>query len=148
MIFVLLIGEYHHSLDDKGRLTIPSKIREELGSSFVITRGLDGCLFIYPNEEWKQVINKYKELPNIKDARNFMRFLLSGASNCDFDKQGRVNLSLPLMKYAGLTKECVIIGVNDHLEVWSEERWQSFMEINEEQFSDIADKLFETNLNL
>ena len=77
-----------------------------------------------------------------------MRFLLSGASNCDFDKQGRVNLSLPLMKYAGLTKECVIIGVNDHLEVWSEERWQSFMEINEEQFSDIADKLFETNLNL
>ncbi len=142
------MGEYHHSLDDKGRLTIPSKIREELGSSFVITRGLDGCLFIYPNEEWKQVINKYKELPNIKDARNFMRFLLSGASNCDFDKQGRVNLSLPLMKYAGLTKECVIIGVNDHLEVWSEERWQSFMEINEEQFSDIADKLFETNLNL
>ncbi len=148
MILVLLMGEYHHSLDDKGRLTIPSKIREELGSSFVITRGLDGCLFIYPNEEWKQVINKYKELPNIKDARNFMRFLLSGASNCDFDKQGRVNLSLPLMKYAGLTKECVIIGVNDHLEVWSEERWQSFMEINEEQFSDIADKLFETNLNL
>lgn len=148
MIFVLLMGEYHHSLDDKGRLTIPSKIREELGSSFVITRGLDGCLFIYPNEEWKQVVNKYKELPNIKDARNFMRFLLSGASNCDFDKQGRVNLSLPLMKYAGLTKECVIIGVNDHLEVWSEERWQSFMEINEEQFSDIADKLFETNLNL
>lgn len=142
------MGEYHHSLDDKGRLTIPSKIREELGSSFVITRGLDGCLFIYPNEEWKQVINKYKELPNIKDARNFMRFLLSGASNCDFDKQGRVNLSLPLMKYAGLTKECVIIGVNDHLEVWSEERWQSFMEVNEEQFSDIADKLFETNLNL
>lgn len=142
------MGEYHHSLDDKGRLTIPSKIREELGSSFVITRGLDGCLFIYPNEEWKQVINKYKELPNIKDARNFMRFLLSGASNCDFDKQGRVNLSLPLMKYAGLTKECVIIGVNDHLEVWSEERWQSFMEINEEQFSNIADKLFETNLNL
>ena len=148
MILVLLMGEYHHSLDDKGRLTIPSKIREELGSSFVITRGLDGCLFIYPNEEWKQVINKYKELPNIKDARNFMRFLLSGASTCGFDKQGRVNLSLPLMKYAGLTKECVIIGVNDHLEVWSEERWQSFMEINEEQFSDIADKLFETNLNL
>ena len=77
-----------------------------------------------------------------------MRFLLSGASTCDFDKQGRVNLALPLMKYAGLTKECVIIGVNDHLEVWSLERWQAFMDANEDQFSDIADKLFETNLNL
>ena len=97
---MLLMGEYHHSLDDKGRLTIPSKIREELGTGFVVTRGLDGCLFIYPSEEWKQVINKYKELPNVKDARNFMRFLLSGASTCDFDKQGRVNLALPLMKYA------------------------------------------------
>ena len=145
---MLLMGVYHHSLDDKGRLTIPSKIREELGTGFVVTRGLDGCLFIYPSEEWKQVINKYKELPNVKDARNFMRFLLSGASTCDFDKQGRVNLALPLMKYAGLTKECVIIGVNDHLEVWSLERWQAFMDANEDQFSDIADKLFETNLNL
>ena len=145
---MLLMGEYHHSLDAKGPLTIPSKIREELGTGFVVTRGLDGCLFIYPSEEWKQVINKYKELPNVKDARNFMRFLLSGASTCDFDKQGRVNLALPLMKYAGLTKECVIIGVNDHLEVWSLERWQAFMDANEDQFSDIADKLFETNLNL
>lgn len=142
----MLMGEYHHSIDDKGRLTIPSKIRYELGENFIITRGLDNCLFVYPNEEWKNIITKYKELPNTKDARNFMRFFLSGASECAFDKQGRINIGTPLTKYADLSKDCIIIGVNDHLEIWSEERWNNFMNENEDRFSDIADHLFNVSL--
>ena len=143
----MLMGEYHHNLDEKNRLIIPSKLREEMGDLFVLTRGLDECLFIYPREEWNRIIEKYKELPNTKDARNFMRFFLAGATECSFDKQGRISISSPLMRYAELEHECVIIGVNDHLEVWSEDRWEDFMNTNEREFSDIADNLFAPNMN-
>ena len=144
----MFIGEYHHSVDEKGRLIIPSKLRDDLGEHFILTRGLDGCLFIYPNEEWNNVINKYKELPNVKEARNFMRFFLSGATNCEFDKQGRINIPSPLINYANLKKDCIIIGVNDRLEIWSKENWESFVSENEQSFSDMADHLFSSNLNL
>ncbi len=147
MIFMFM-GEYHQKIDDKGRLTIPSKLRYELGESFIVTRGLDNCLFIYPKEEWNQVISKYKELPNTKDARNFMRFFLSGATEVNFDKQGRINIPMPLIKYSDLLKDCIVIGVNERLEIWSKENWNSFIENNEENLSDIADKLFSTNLNI
>jgi len=143
----MLMGEYHHNLDEKNRLIIPSKLREEMGDLFVLTRGLDGCLFIYPKEEWDRIIEKYKELPNTRDARNFMRFFLAGATECSFDKQGRISISSPLMRYAELEKECVIIGVNDHLEVWCEDNWEDFMDTNEREFSDIADNLFSPNMN-
>lgn len=143
----MLMGEYHHNLDEKNRLIIPSKLREEMGDLFVLTRGLDECLFIYPREEWNRIIEKYQELPNTKDARNFMRFFLAGATECSFDKQGRISISSPLMRYAELEHECVIIGVNDHLEVWSEDRWEDFMNTNEREFSDIADNLFSPNIN-
>ena len=138
----MFMGEYRHTVDEKGRLTIPSKLRYDLGELFVVTRGLDGCLSIYPKEEWTQIITKYRQLPNTKDARNFMRFLLSGALESELDKQGRVNLNLPLMEYAGLEKECVIIGVSDHIEIWSSHRWEEFMTVNQDQFSDLADHLF------
>lgn len=147
MIFMFM-GEYHQKIDDKGRITIPSKLRYELGESFIVTRGLDNCLFIYPKEEWNQVISKYKELPNTKDARNFMRFFLSGATEVNFDKQGRINIPMPLIKYSDLLKDCIVIGVNERLEIWSKENWDSFIENNEENLSDIADKLFSTNLNI
>jgi len=147
-VISMFMGEYHHTIDEKGRLTIPSKLRYELGEIFIVTRGLDGCLFVYPKEEWKNIINKYKELPNTKDARNFMRFFLSGAVECEFDKQGRINISSPLATYADLKKECVIIGVNERLEIWSKERWETFIDENEDSLSDIADKLFSTNLNI
>lgn len=143
----MLMGEFHHSIDDKGRLTIPSKIRYDLGESFVVTRGLDNCLFVYPINEWNEIIRKYKELPNTKDARNFMRFFLSGANTCEFDKQGRINITSPLIKFAGLEKDCIIIGVNDHLEIWSKDRWENFIDENESNLSDIADSLFASNLN-
>lgn len=142
------MGEYHHNVDEKGRLIIPSKIREEIGETFILTRGLDHCLFVYPKEEWNHIIRKYKELPNTKEARNFMRFFLSGATECSFDKQGRINISVPLMKYAGLEKECIIIGVNDRLEIWSSERWNQFMETSESEFSELADHLFSNHINL
>lgn len=146
-VILMLMGEYHHNLDEKGRLIIPAKIREEIGEIFILTRGLDNCLALYPKLEWNQVIEKYKELPNTKDARNFMRFLLSGATECAFDKQGRISILSPLMEYAGLEKESIIIGVNDHLEIWSKERWENFIKDNENEFSDIADHLFSTNMN-
>ncbi len=143
----MFMGEYHHTIDDKGRLIVPSKIRYELGSSFIITRGLDKCLAIYSNNEWSKVINKYKELPDTKDARKFKRFLLSGATSNDFDKQGRVNISQPLINYAELEKDCIIIGVDNHLEVWSKDNWDKFIMENEDDLSDIADKLFTSDFN-
>lgn len=140
------MGEFHHNIDEKGRLIIPSKIRYELGEKFIITRGLDKCLFVYPINEWENIIKKYRELPNTKEARNFMRFFLSGASECEFDKQGRINITSPLVNYASLKRECVIIGVNDRIEIWSKEMWDGFIEENEENFSDMADHLFSSQV--
>ena len=146
-VIVMFMGEYHQKIDEKGRLTIPAKLRNELGDNFIVTRGLDGCLFIYKKENWEKIINNYQTLPNIKEARNFMRFFMSGATNLEFDKQGRINISSPLIKYAELTKETVIIGVGDRLEIWSNDKWNNFINENEEDFSKQADKLFSQNLN-
>ena len=144
---MLLMGEYHHTIDEKGRITIPSKVRYELGESFVVTRGLDHCLYVYPKQEWENIIAKYQKLPNTKDARNFMRFFLSGATTCEFDKQGRINIQSSLIHYAELKKECIIVGVSDHLEIWSQELWQKLLDENEENFSSMADSLF-SNLEI
>ncbi len=142
----MFMGEYNHTIDDKGRLTIPAKIREQLGTNFIVTRGLDNCLFIYPKNEWENVISKYRELPNTKDARNFMRFFLSGATVNEFDKQGRINIANSLIKYANLKKDCVIIGVNERLEVWDKESWDNFILTNEDTITEVADKLFEVQI--
>ena len=144
----MLMGEYHHIIDEKGRLTIPSKIRYELGDGFVITRGLDNCLSIYPKVEWNSIIEKYKLLPQTKDVRNFMRIFLSGATILEFDKQGRINIPSTLIEFANLTKECIIIGVNNRIEIWSQDNWNNFIKVNEDNFSDIADNLFSSNINL
>ena len=145
----MFIGEYHHSIDEKGRLIIPAKFREELTEHFIVTRGLDGCLFIYSQKEWDIIVQKLKVLPfTKKDARSFMRFFLSGATDCEFDKQGRINLTSPLIDYANLNKECVIIGVNDRLEIWSFDRFNSYFDENESHLSDIAEHLFETNIEI
>ncbi|MFI3307748.1 MAG: division/cell wall cluster transcriptional repressor MraZ [Mycoplasmatota bacterium] len=140
----MFLGEYHHFMDLKGRITLPSKLRNLLGEEFIITRGLDNCLFIYSKEEFSKLIDKYKQLPNTYDARNFMRFFLSGALELTFDKQGRINISTPLIKYADLKKEVVIIGVNDHLEVFDKTKWEEFIKKNEENITEVTDKLFES----
>lgn len=139
----MFMGEYHHNIDDKGRLIIPSKFRDDLGDKFIVTRGLEECLFVYSKDEWNSIINKLKELPfTNKAARSFMRMFLSGATECELDKNGRINISIPLTNYAGLEKECVIIGVNDRLEIWSEDKFNNFFDENIENFSEIAEELF------
>ena len=140
----MLMGEYHHNLDEKNRLIIPSKFRNELGERFVITRGLENCLFVYPYKEWENIVNKLKSLPfTKKDSRYFTRFFLSGATECVLDKSGRVSITSPLVHYAGLTNACVIIGANDRLEIWDEGNWNNFFNTNADNFASIAENLFE-----
>ncbi|MEG2457737.1 MAG: division/cell wall cluster transcriptional repressor MraZ [Bacilli bacterium] len=142
----MLMGEFHHNIDDKSRLIIPAKYRIELGEHFIITRGLEKCLFLYPLKEWESIVSKLKTLPfTKKDARNFIRFFLSGATECEFDKLGRINITSPLVTYADIKTKCVIIGVNERLEIWSEENFSEFLSSNEEDFSNIAEHLFETD---
>ena len=138
----MFIGEFHHSIDAKGRLIMPAKFRKQLNECCVITRGIDQCLFIYPIEEWKILLEKVNGLPvNRKDARQFSRFFLSGACECEFDKQGRINLSTPLMNYAGLSKDCVIIGVSNRIEIWEKEKWTQYFDFSVDSILDIAENI-------
>ena len=142
----MFMGEYRHSIDAKGRIIIPSKLRDDLGENFIVTRGLEECLFVYPMNEWDKITKKLNNLPfTKKDARSFMRFFLSGATAAEFDKQGRINITSPLISYAELKKECVIIGVGDRLEIWSSEKWNSFYDMNKDNLSNIAEDLFDSN---
>lgn len=143
------MGEYQHSIDDKGRLIIPAKFRDALGSTFVVTRGLDNCLFVYPEQEWELMEQKLKALPLMKsDARAFTRFFLAGATECELDKQGRVNIPSNLREHAKLDKDCVVIGVSSRVEIWSKENWQSYAEKSEEAFDEIAEKLVDFDFDL
>ncbi len=140
----MLMGEYHHNIDDKCRLVIPNKLREELGKEFIITRGIEKCLYVYSLTNWEKLVNKLNTLPfTKKDARTFSRSFFSGATACEFDKNGRINITSPLVSYAGLTKECVIIGVNDRLEIWDNAAFLNFFNENSEKLEDIAEHLFE-----
>ena len=139
----MFMGEFHHNMDEKGRLIIPSKFRSELKNKFIITRGFEQCLFVYPLNEWNNIIEKLKELSfTKKDARTFMRMFLSGATECELDRNGRINISNHLLSFAKLEKECVIIGVNERLEIWSEDTFNDFYNSNIDNFSDIAENLF------
>ncbi len=121
----MLIGEYEHSLDAKGRLIMPAKLREDIGEKFIITKGLDGCLFAFSLEEWKNFEQKLRSLPiSNKDARAFSRFFFAGAIDCEIDKQGRFLISGNLRDFAELTKEVVIIGMDSRIEIWSKDKWQ------------------------
>ena len=141
----MFMGEFHHSIDEKGRLILPAKFRDGLGERFVITRGLEECLFVYSENDWNKITNKLNSLPfTKKDARSFTRFFLSGATITEFDKQGRINITSPLISYADLKKECVVIGVGDRLEIWSSDNWNKFYDTNKEDMSNIAETLFDT----
>lgn len=121
----MLIGEYDHSLDEKGRLIMPAKLREDMGDKFIITTGLDGCLFGFSIEEWSKFENKLKTLPiTNKNARNFVRFFLSGATECELDKQGRFLIASKLREVATLEKDVTIIGAGTRIEIWNKEKWQ------------------------
>lgn len=123
----MLIGEYEHSLDVKGRLIMPAKLREDIGDNFIITKGLDGCLFGFSLNEWTQFEEKLKSLPlTNKNARDFVRFFLSGAVNVEIDKQGRFLVASNLREYASMEKEVVIIGVGTRIEFWSKDKWKKY----------------------
>ena len=139
----MFMGEYHHNIDEKGRIVIPGKFRDESKGKFIVTRGLEKCLYLYTAEEWEQIVNKLNKLPfTKKDARTFIRTFFAGATACEFDKNGRINITSPLVSYAGLTKECVIIGANDRLEIWDSNAWDNFFVSNAENFANIAENLF------
>ncbi len=122
----MLIGEYEHTIDAKGRLSMPSKLRRDMGEAFIVTKGLDGCLFAFSQDEWKNFETKLKALPlSDKNARNFVRFFLAGATECEIDKQGRFLIPGNLREAAKLEKEAVIIGVGTRLEIWNKEVWVS-----------------------
>lgn len=143
----MFMGEFQHNIDIKGRIIVPAKFREGLGEQFVVTRGLDQCLFIYPQAEWLEVEEKLKKLPlTKKDARAFTRFFFSGAVECEVDKQGRINLPSSLRTYAELEKECVVIGVSDRVEVWAKDVWDTYFAKSQESFSEIAENLMDFDL--
>lgn len=145
----MYMGEFHHSIDDKNRLIIPSKFRDCLGDKFVITRGIENCLFVYSISDWEKIVSKLETLPfTKKDARSFIRFFLSGATVAEFDKQGRVNIPSPLVTYADIVKECVVIGAGDRLEIWSLNSWDSFFDSAKDDMSDIAENLFKVGDDL
>ena len=139
----MFMGEFHHSIDEKGRLIIPSKFRNDLGKKFIITRGIEKCIFVYSLDEWNNMVNELKELPfTRKNARTFMRMLMSGATECELDNNGRINIPSPLVNYASIDKECVVIGVGDRLEIWSNEGFDNFFNENIDNFDEIAETLF------
>jgi MraZ protein len=136
------MGEYHHSIDNKGRMIVPSKFRDDLGEMFIITRGLDQCLFGYPLSEWALIEEKLKGLPlTKKDARAFTRFFFSGATESELDKQGRINIPAPLLQYAKLEKECVVLGVSNRIEIWSKQIWEDYFAQSEDSFAEIAENM-------
>jgi len=139
----MFMGEYHHNIDEKGRIVIPNKFREILGDEFVIAKGLEKCLYVYSMNDWQNLVDKLNTLPfTKKDARTFMRSFFSGATVTEVDRQGRTSVTSPLIHHAGITKECVIIGANDRIEIWDKTSWENFLSTNEEQLSDLAENLF------
>lgn len=138
----VFMGEYQHALDSKGRLFIPARLREELGERFIMTRGLDRCLFAYPISEWATLEQKLKELPFTRsETRAFVRFFFAGATECEPDKQGRVLIPPSLRGYAGIEKETAIIGVSNRVEIWSLSEWESYSANVRDNYGELAEKL-------
>ncbi len=143
----MFMGEYNHTVDVKGRLIIPSKFRDSLGDEFVVTKGLDGCLFVYDNVEWQVFEEKLKTLPlTNKDARQFVRFFLAGAANVEVDKQGRILIPNVLRDFAGIDKDAVLIGVASRIEIWSKERWEGTADYQD--MEEIAEHMSELGLGI
>ncbi|NLC03471.1 MAG: division/cell wall cluster transcriptional repressor MraZ [Tissierellia bacterium] len=143
----MFIGEHQHSLDEKGRIIIPSKFRADLGVEFVMTKGLDNCLFVYPKDEWHILEEKLKTLPlTNKDARAFVRFFFSGASESTLDKQGRVLIPANLRDHSKLDKEAVIIGVSTRIEIWSKDQWENYIDEDNLSYETIAEAMAELGI--
>lgn len=143
----MFMGEYSHNIDAKGRMIVPSKFREQLGDEFVVTKGLDGCLFVYPNEEWQNIEEKFRNVPlTSKDARKFSRFFFAGATTCEVDKQGRILLPANLREYAGIDKEVVSVGVFSRVEIWSKDRYLENSDFDD--MDEIAEHMAELGIGI
>ena len=144
----MFMGEYSHTIDTKGRLIIPSKFREDLGEEFVVTKGLDGCLFVFPMDEWNFFTQKLHDLPlTKKEARQFSRFFLAGAASCEVDKQGRILLPSVLREFAGLDKDAVLVGVSSRIEIWSKSRWDEINDVDVDDMDDIAEHMADLGIS-
>lgn len=140
----MFIGEYNHNLDQKGRMAIPAKFRNQLKKGAVVTKGLDNCLFLYPKEKWQEMAQKFADLPiSQSKARAFARHMLAGATEVEFDNQGRITIPEYLRKFTGLKKKAIVAGLYDRLEIWDEEKWNSYKKGAEENSADIAEELGE-----
>ncbi len=138
----MFIGEYIHNLDSKGRIIIPSRFRDELEDSFILTRGLDGCLTIYSLKQWEKIFEELNKLPNTKKAtRQYIHMLTSKACECSFDNQGRIAIPAFLSKAVNIVKECAVIGVNDHIEIWDRETWETYYDQASDSFEEVAESL-------
>lgn len=145
----MFMGEFQHTIDAKGRLIVPSKFRDDLGDKFVATKGLDNCLFVYPRDEWQALEQKLKTLPFTRaDARAFVRFFFSGATECEVDKQGRILLPANLRDYAKLDKDVVVLGVSNRVEIWSKEEWEAYSNKAEATYEEIAEKIVDFDLGI
>ena len=135
-------GEYNHTIDTKGRVIIPAKFRDKLGEAFVITKGLDGCLYGYANEDWQVFEDKLSSLSiTNKDSRQFTRFFLAGAADCEVDKQGRILIPMVLREFAGLEKDVVLVGVSKRIEIWNKEKWSEITAQYDDNMDEIAANL-------
>lgn len=138
----MFIGEYYHNLDAKGRIIIPAKFRDELNGTFILTRGLDGCLTIYSTEKWEKIFEEINKLPETKKAtRQYIRMLTANACECTLDNQGRILIPANLSGTVNITKECVVVGANSHVEIWDKATWNAYMDDASENFEDIAESL-------
>ena len=143
----MFMGEYNHTVDTKGRLIVPSKFREQLGDEFVVTKGLDGCLFVYSKSEWENIEEKFRNVPlTTKDARKFARFFFAGAASCEVDKQGRILLPVVLREYAGIEKDVVSVGVFNRVEIWDKDKWQESNSYDD--IDDIAEHMADLGLGI
>ena len=143
----MFMGEYNHTIDAKGRLIIPSKFRESLGDEFVVTKGMDGCLFVYDNEEWKKFEEKLLSLPMMdKQVRQFTRYFLAGAASVEVDKQGRILIPSVLREFSDITKDAVLVGVGSRIEIWSRERWEGTVSF--EDMDEISNHMFELGIGI
>ena|SRR3989344_7674505 len=143
----MFLGEYLHNLDQKGRAAIPAKFREKISGGAIITRGLDHCLFVLPQKEWEALAQKIIAMPLSKsDSRAFARLMLSGASDVEFDSQGRILIPEPLRRYASLTKKIVVTGIYNRIEIWDEGEWEKYKKRTESASDEIAEKLSELGI--
>ena len=140
----MFIGEYKHKLDAKNRMALPVKFREQIGDTFIMTKGLDGCLCGYTMEKWNAILAKLVTLPSTnKQARTYVRALTSKASECSFDSQGRIQIPTYLLKEANLTKEVMVVGVADRIELWDAATWENYDQQAQNEFDEIAETVTE-----